>query len=243
MNPITTASETDPHLIEDRIQPFENREEAGRELAKRLTKFTGSRDTVVLAFPSGGVAVGAEITRILRIPFDIFLVGKITTPGCRDSSLGAITSNGVRTLNNAMIDRLHLSDAEIRSAVLRKSLQLARREKFYRGHHPSLMVADHTVILVDDGSTPYTALQNAIRLLRRQHAERIIVTLPSACRLAACDLRMETDDVVTLMEPKSTITAAKCYRHFPRTSAKDVRRLLDREHAGLIDNNQGFLAS
>lgn len=209
-----------------KIQPFANREEAGRDLAKRLAKFGNYPNVIVLALPNGGVPVGAEVAALLNKPFDVLLVGKISAPGLDDKTLGAITSGGVRMLNSAMIDHLHLSDSDIKSAVLRGSMELARKERIYRGHHPSLQVADHTVILVDDGTTPCESVRDAIRLLRRQHADQIIVALPAACRHSACDLRLEADAVVTLAEPSSRTQAGKWFRHFPKTTDEDVRRLL-----------------
>ena len=210
------------------IQPrFVNRMEAGRELAKKLAKFANDPQVVVLAIPKGGVTVGAEIADALGHPLDVLLLGKVTAPGCGDTPLGAVTSGGVRLLNSAMIDRLHLSDEEVREAVLRECVEIARRERLYRGDHPSLEVADRTVILVDDGSTPCSTVRNAIRLLRRQHAERIVVALPAVCRHSACDLRFETDEVVTLAEPSSPTPAGRWFREFPPTTDREVRTVLD----------------
>lgn len=205
---------------------FSNREEAGRELAKHLVKFSGLKKIIVLALPKGGVPVGAEIAAMLNKPLDILLVGKITAPGCGEAALGAITGGGVRLLNSAMIDRLHLSDQDIKAAVLMGSLELARQERLYRGHRSSLEVADHTVILVDDGTTPCAMVRDAIRLLRRKHADRIVVAMPAACHHAACDLRLEADEVVTLAETASSIPAGKWFRRFPKTTDAEVRRLL-----------------
>lgn len=210
---------------------FGSRQEAGRSLAKRLAGFTAT-DGVVLALPKGGATVGAEIAHLLQLPFDVLLMDRITAPGCGEAPLGAITSGGVRMLNSAMIDSLHLSDDVVRGAVLRKALRLARRERLYRNHHSSLDVADRTVILVDDGTATCATLCNAIRLLRRQHAEHVVVAVPVACQHAACDLRMEADEVVTLAEPTVEISAGKWFDSFPPTTAAEVRRILSREFEG-----------
>ncbi len=208
------------------IQHFENREEAGSELAKRLAKFAQTPDVIVLAVPNGGVPVGTKIASLLNIPFDVMLMATITAPGNSGETLGAVTGGGVRALNNAMIDRLNLSQPEINAAVLRGCQKLARLEKTYRGNSLPLEIADHTVILVDDGTTPCAAIRDAIHLLRRQHAEHVIVALPVACRHAACDLRFEADEVVTLLEPPSPRTAEKWLKQQHRTTVAEVRRLV-----------------
>jgi putative phosphoribosyl transferase len=209
------------------LKPFPTRQDAGRALAGRLTHFMAACDTVVLGLPKGGVAVGIEIARILGLPFDVLLVGRITVPGCGDTPLGAITSGGVRMLNCAMIDNLHLTEQDIREAVLRKSLELAERERAYRSHRPSLEIADRNVILVDDGSSTCAILRSAVRLLRRQHAEKVVVAVPAACHNSACDLRMEADEFVALAEPASSVPAAKWFEHFETPTHDEIRRMLN----------------
>lgn len=219
------------------IHRFASREEAGRELAKRLSRFSNAANVIVLALPNGGARVGAEVAALLRKPFDVLFVEKITAPGCGGMRLGAITCGGVRTLNDAMIDSLHLSSSEVSTAVLQGSLKLARREKLCRGQHPSVDVADHTVILVDDGTTSRSIIQDAIRLLRRQHAEHIVVALPAASPNTVRDLRMEADEIMTLTEPTAVRTTGKWFKQFPRTTPADVRRLLAGENTASSTGN------
>jgi putative phosphoribosyl transferase len=207
-------------------KPFPTRQDAGRALAERLNHHRAAHDTVVMALPKGGVAVGVEIARILGLPLDVLVVGRITVPGCGDTPLGAITGGGVRLLNSALIDNLRLAEQDIREAVLRKSLELAEREHNYRSQRPSLEVADRNVILVDDGSSPCSILRSAIRLLRRQHAERVIVAVPATCHHAACDLRMEADEVVVLAEPAADGPAGRWFEHFEPPTNDEVRRML-----------------
>lgn len=208
---------------------FGCRREAGRALATLLGKYVGDPETVVLALPKGGMEVGAEIAHLLGLPFDVLLVDRITAPGCGDTTLGAITSGGVRMLNCAMIDRLHLSDEDVRHAILNKAVRLARRERLYRSQRPSIDVADRTVILVDDGSSSCATLRNSIRLLHRQHVDHVIVAVPVTCHHSACDLRMEADEVVSLMEPSAQAPPAKWFESFPPTSSAEVRDILREE--------------
>jgi putative phosphoribosyl transferase len=211
-----------------KLQRFENREDAGHELAIRLMRYTGLHNVAVLAFPRGGVPVGAEVAAYLNKPFDILLVRKIPAPGHDGVAMGAITGGGVRILDYATIDRLHLSDAEIKAAILKESLELAWRENLYRGDHPALDVADRTVILVDDGATAHATIVDAIHLLRRQHADRIVVAVPALCRDSAYDLRQEADEVVTLAEPAQPVSTPKCFKRYPLTTDAEVRGLLTR---------------
>jgi putative phosphoribosyl transferase len=208
-----------------RTMRFRSREEAGRQLADKLASYAKTPDVVVLAMPCDGVPVGTEIAEALEKPFDVLVIGPITAPG-DGTLLGAITAGGVRMLNCAKIDRLHLSQAEVNSAVLEGSLEIARREKSCRGAYPHVDVADRTVILVDDGTTSCELICDAIRLLRRQHAEHIIVAVPAVCRQTAGVLRLEADHLVTLMESEDSLTVGGIFKQLPHLTEAKVRRLL-----------------
>ena len=210
---------------------FKNREDAGRRLAQRLAPFAKLSNVIVLAFPNGGIPVGMEIAKALNKPFDVLLMRKIPVPGSKDKILGTITSGGVRALNCEIIDRLHISQEDVNSAVLHEALELARRERLYRGDHSSLDVADQTVILVDDGVTPCSNFRDAIRLLRRQHADRVVVALPAASRHDSCDLRAEADEVVALTESTTCGSPEKWFKNFTRATDAKVCRLLAKEWA------------
>jgi putative phosphoribosyl transferase len=50
---------------------FQNRAEAGRVLADRLTKYAGSPEVVVVALPRGGVPVGVQVARSLGARLEV----------------------------------------------------------------------------------------------------------------------------------------------------------------------------
>jgi putative phosphoribosyl transferase len=206
--------------------PHEYPRRAGRHLARRLANFANLGDLIVLSFPNGGVPVGVELSGILQVPFDLLMMCEITFPAHDHAVVGSITCGCVRVLDYALIDRLQLSDEEIRAAILREATELARRARFYRDGQPSLEVGDHTVVVVDDGSTPCANLRDAIRLLHRQHAERVVVALPAACHEVARDLRLETAEVITLATPSSVAAVGKWQRYFPKITHHEIRRML-----------------
>jgi predicted phosphoribosyltransferase len=58
---------------------FENRKEAGIQLAKALDKYK-NEDVIVLALSRGGVILGAEIADKLVAPLGILLTKKTAIP-------------------------------------------------------------------------------------------------------------------------------------------------------------------
>ena len=59
---------------------FRDRQDAGRQLAARLTKYRNA-NPLVLAIPRGGVAVGYKVARALEAPLDVTVIRKIGAPG------------------------------------------------------------------------------------------------------------------------------------------------------------------
>lgn len=210
---------------------FINRADAGRQLAERVAKFACIRDLIILAMPRGGVSVAAEIAKALNKPLDVLLVRRLILPNSDDVSLGAITSGGVRFLNHAMIDRMHLSNQVVSDMIFRESIELARRERLYRGDRPSLEIADRQVVLVDDGFTPSSLIRDAIHLLRRQHPDKVLLALPAAPAHLTRDLGMEADEVVTVAETDPSSTLEDCFDHLASTTDAEVLGLLGRAAA------------
>ena len=64
-------------------QPFRDRAEAGRRLARELERFR-RRQPVVLGLPRGGVPVAYQVAEWLAAPLDVFVVRKLGVPGQRE---------------------------------------------------------------------------------------------------------------------------------------------------------------
>src|SRR2546426_5927717 len=127
---------------------FEGGQLLGRELARRLGK---RDDLIVLALPRGGVPVGAEVAKALDAPLDVFVVRKLGVPGHEELAMGAIASGGVLVLDEGILRRLGIGQAEIERSVALELRELERREAAYRGHRPPPDLKGKTAILVDDG--------------------------------------------------------------------------------------------
>src|ERR671912_2754124 len=87
---------------------YQDRAEAGKELAKHLKDYANREDVLVLALPRGGVPVAFEVANALHAPLDIFLVRKLGVPGHEELAMGAIASGGVRVLNQQVIDAFRI---------------------------------------------------------------------------------------------------------------------------------------
>ena len=207
---------------------FRNRNDAGAELARRLSEFTGREDVVVLALPRGGVPVACEVAQALRVPLDVFVVRKLGTPGQPELAMGAIASGGTRVLNRDVVDSLGIPDWLIEQVAHNEEIELERRERQYRGGRPALDVSGRTVILVDDGLATGSTMRAAAAALRVRNAKRIIVAVPVAARSNCDQLRDEGLEVVCPNTPEPFLAVGQWYRDFSQTSDEEVRELLQR---------------
>ena len=71
-------------------------------LAARLQRLRGQR-VVVLGLPRGGVPVAFEVARALGAPLDVIVVRKLGVPFQAELGMGAIGEDGVRVLNQEII--------------------------------------------------------------------------------------------------------------------------------------------
>lgn len=209
---------------------FENREDAGRQLAAKLKLYAGG-GTRVLALPRGGVPVGYEVARALCAPLDVFVVRKIGAPGREELAIGAIASGGVRVLNEDTIRYLGVDQETIDAITLREARELERREHAYRGSLPAHDVAGRTVILVDDGLATGASMHAAILALRKRAPKELIVAVPVAPADTCAALAQYVDDLVVLAMPEPFRGVGAWYADFAQVSDEQVRELLEAAHA------------
>src|ERR1043166_8191981 len=124
---------------------FEDRFDAGRQLAQLLENYAGRTDVIVLGLPRGGVPVAYEIARHLRVPLDVFIVRKLGVPGFEELAVGAIASGGVRVVNPDVLRVLPNADQIIEQVTAREQIELERRENLYRDGRPPPELQDRTV--------------------------------------------------------------------------------------------------
>jgi putative phosphoribosyl transferase len=214
------------------MKPFANRRAAGVILASRLSQYQGRMDVVVLALPRGGVPVGYEVARRLGALLDVFLVRKLGLPGQEELAMGAIATGGVRVLNAGVTVPLGISDEIIERVAERERLELARRERLYRGDRSAVPIDACTAILVDDGLATGSTMRAAAIAARTRNPSRLVVAVPVAARETCEDFRTEVDEVVCAETPEPFTSVGLWYEDFSQTSDDEVRSLLAQARQG-----------
>src|SRR5690242_12892151 len=127
MNPRSSGQENSgcaftPGNVHRNVEPlFENRADAGRQLAAKLeNRIDRSAPAVVLALPRGGVPVGYEVARTFGFPLDVLVVRKLGLPGHEELAMGAIASGDVQVLNPDVVTDLPHAATLISLALARE---------------------------------------------------------------------------------------------------------------------------
>jgi predicted phosphoribosyltransferase len=206
---------------------FLDRTDAGRRLAQELQEYTGDPNLLVLALPRGGVPVAYEVARALGAPLDIFLVRKLGLPGQPELAMGAIATGGVRVLNEQVVHSVNIDERTIDAVTAIEQEELERRASAYRGERPAPDVRGRTIILIDDGLATGATMRVAIKALRPQGPEEIVVAVPLGAPETCAEFEAIVDDVVCVATPEPFLGIGAWYDDFPQMTDDEVRALLD----------------
>ena len=190
---------------------FEDRQEAGERMAKKLAHFRQT-DAVILAIPRGGIPVAAEVAHKLQLQWSFIVTRKLPVPTNPEAGFGAVTADGSTVLNNAMLAGLRLTQSQINAIAEKVRVEVARRTEVYSRARPPIDVSGKTVILIDDGlASGYTMLA-AIKSIRTHDPARVVVVAPVASRSAATMIEEFADECIfEIVSPAMPFAVASFY--------------------------------
>jgi len=205
---------------------FQDRRDAGRQLAKALAFLEGREDVLVLAIPRGGVVVGCEVATALHAPVDVFIVRKIGVPGNPELAMGAIAGDGTVYMDRDLIFQLRIPTAYVEEEKERQREEIERRLALYRSNCPPLEIEGRTIVLVDDGIATGSTVEVALRSLRRHDLHELILAIPVAPPASFYRLSRYVDRAVCLRSPELFWAVGSFYDSFEQTTDEEVVALL-----------------
>ncbi len=190
---------------------FEDRSDAGQALAQALQAYA-TENPLVLAIPRGGVEVGYEVAKALDTEFDLLIVRKLPLPYNPEAGFGAIAEDG----STFIFDRAARSipEATRKQIAERQQQEIQRRIDVLRQNQALSEITGRTVILVDDGIAMGSTMRAALKMCRRQAAERVIVAVPVTGPRQVEEIGALVDALIVLKVPDNFRAVAQVYRHW-----------------------------
>ena len=206
---------------------FENRHDAGRQLAAKLGEYR-DRPVVVLAIPNSGVPVALEVADALRAELDLVICRKVPLLLSPEGSLGAAADDGTVILNEGAVRRLGLSRQKLEDEINKVRTEIKQRSLLYKGDRPIIRVSGKTVIIIDDGLASGFTMMTAVESVRHRQPREVIVAVPVASAIAVKQLERVADRVITCVTgfmPKFYVS--DFYRYWHDLSDDDILRYLN----------------
>lgn len=208
---------------------FQDREDAGRQLARALVKYK-SRHPVILALPRGGVPVAAEVAERLEAPLDLALVRKIGVPMQPELAMGAVVDGEqpVIVRNEDVIELAGVSEETFDAVCKEELAEIDRRRERYLGNRARSDVKGQVAIIVDDGIATGATTLAAIRALRKREPKEMVLAVPVAPLETLQRLHNEVDAIVCLDTPPNFGAIGYYYRDFRQVGDDEVIAILKR---------------
>lgn len=206
---------------------FRDRRDAGKQLAKALARFKDEKP-LILAVPRGGVPVAFEVAEALDAELDLLLVRKIGAPGHQELAIGAVVDgkNPQFVLNQEVIAVAAPPPGYIEAEQKRQLAEIERRRQLYRGSRPPTDIAGRTVIVIDDGIATGATMKAALRGVRQNAPQRLILAVPVAPPSTLEEMAKECDEIICLAAPEWFHAVGGHYVDFAQTSDEEAMALL-----------------
>jgi putative phosphoribosyl transferase len=213
--------------LRDRLSVFENRTDAGRQLAATLSTLETIAEPVIYAIPAGGVPPGLEVARALKAPLRMAVVRKVQIPWNPEAGFGAVTWDGRVFLNRALMSGLDLSEAEVNAAIAKARKNVEERIEKFAGGREEPRIEGRDVILIDDGlATGYTMFA-AVEAARAGSPRQIVVAVPTGSLSAVNFIARQADLVICLnVRTSRTFAVAQAYERWHDVTDQEVQELL-----------------
>lgn len=204
---------------------FDDRSDAGRQLARALGKYK-NKGVLVCAVPRGGVEVGFHVAADLNADFSIVISRKLPFPYSPESGFGAIAEDGSTFLYPGFDGMV--SQGDIARIKKEQRKEIKRRIRVLRGERSLPSMKQRTVILVDDGIAMGSTMRVSIAMCRSRGARIMVVAVPVTGRETAREIGELVDGIVVLEMPAGFRAVAQVYRNWHDVSDEEVLAIMER---------------
>ncbi len=222
---------------------FQDREQAGHELAKEIeeilkknqTGLSNSADEViVLAIPRGGIILGDIIANHFQCNLDVVISRKIRAEFNEEFAIGAMMPDGSYFLNEGITHLFNISQDYLKKEIDFQKKEIKRRLIEFRGdvsYHDKF--EGKVVVLVDDGiATGSTIIASAEWVKNHFNCKQLVVAVPVApARDETVNKIANIADKVVILHMEEAFSAVgQFYRDFDQVSDETVKKIMKKYH-------------
>jgi putative phosphoribosyl transferase len=200
---------------------FTDRDEAGRQLARRLEHLRG-QPVVVLGLPRGGVVVAAKVAEAIDAPLDVIVVRKLGAPFQPELGMGAAGEDGVQVINPEVVSQVGIGEKELAAIAAREQSQVEARAERYRAFRRREPLTGRVAVVVDDGIATGSTARAACQIARAHGAARVVLAVPVAPSGWERRIGADADEFVCVDTPPDFFGIGQFYVDFSQTSDDEV---------------------
>jgi putative phosphoribosyl transferase len=204
---------------------FRDREDAAQRLIPYIEKYK-DKNAVLLAVPRGGVAIAAPIAQAFGLPLDLLMTKKIGHPGHEEFAIGAVNLE-----DHIVNDWPGVPTSYTENEISRIRKLLGERYKLFMGNRKPIPLENKIVIIVDDGIATGHTILSAIKMLRRQNPDKIVIAVPVAPLEAAKKIRQQVDDFICIYTPTDFHGVGQYYTNFNQVSDEEALEFITKSNA------------
>lgn len=202
---------------------FEDRQEAGERLAKRLKKIIKGEGFVVVALLRGGIVLGKRISDYFKIPLLPLAVKKIGAPLHSELAIGAVSFDKTYYFDKEIIKHLNVEKKYIKKSLEDKWQEAQTLQKKIKD---ALSLRDKRVVVVDDGIATGATAVCASFYIKRERAKEIILAAPVISKDVLKNIKIYFDRIVSLQIVSNLSSVSEFYKNFPQVEDNQVIEIL-----------------
>lgn len=191
---------------------FDDRADAGRQLARALDTYRSS-NPLVLAIPRGALPIGRIVADALSGSLDVVLVRKLGAPNNPEFAIGSVGESG-HMIVAEYAERAGADSRYIADEAARQLETIRRRRAMFDQDHAPISPAGRTVIVVDDGLATGATMTAALHEVRARKPAKLVCAVPVGSPDAVARVRPLCDALVCLSIEPDFSGVGQFYRDF-----------------------------
>jgi putative phosphoribosyl transferase len=204
---------------------FHDRQDAAHQLADRLKKLRLIAP-LVLAIPRGGLAIGGVLASELNGELDVALTRKLRAPRSPEFAIGAVSEDGTTFLNENMAYVPGISMNYIQREEDHQRKEIARLKSVYRDIRLPAVIEGRSVIVTDDGIATGSTMIAALRVVRSQKPQHLIVAVPVINPDVVQAITKVCSQLIFLQAPANFRSVGQFYEKFDPVTEEQALEIL-----------------